>query len=471
MSTVATSPAHLLQLLRPYLGVSEDGGLVVTDPKGLRSSGASILAWTAAFASDPATIQSAQWLTRAGAWELGIYSASIAPLYAARARGAYEGLSVPALNLRTQVFSSTRVALETAAEMRGAAVIFELARSEQTYTFQRPADYATSVLAGAMAAGWTGPVFIQGDHYQFVAKKYAVDAEGVTAEITRACTMAVDAGYRNIDIDASTLVDLGYQNVRDQQAENVRRSAEMAAHIRTIEPRGVSISIGGEIGEVGTNNSTVEELSAYLDGFDASFSRLAPGAQGLSKVSVQTGTSHGGVPLPGGGVAEVALDFDVLQRLGEVARSRGLAGAVQHGASTLPDELFHRFPEVGTAEVHLATGFQNLLLDHSAFPSALRAEMIAWLHEHAADEAKPGDTEEQFIYRTRKKALGPLKRQLWDLARMPEILQAQRERFHTLFSQLGVGGSRSLVEQQIQRPEDPPPPPPAELLAARREVV
>ena len=81
-------------------------------------------------------------------------------------------------------------------------MILELARSEQTYTFQRPVDYATAVLAGAIAAGWQGPVFLQGDHYQFNAKKYAADPEAMTEEIRRACRLAIDAGYRNIDIDS-----------------------------------------------------------------------------------------------------------------------------------------------------------------------------------------------------------------------------------------------------------------------------
>ena len=72
---------------------------------------------------------------------------------------------------------------ETAAAADVGAVILELARSEQTYTFQRPVDYATSVLAGAVAAGWRGPVFIQGDHYQFNAKKYAAKTEAMTEEI------------------------------------------------------------------------------------------------------------------------------------------------------------------------------------------------------------------------------------------------------------------------------------------------
>ena len=180
---------------------------------------------------------------------------------------------------------------------------------------------------------------------------------------------------------------------------------------------------------------------------------------------MQTGTSHGGVPLPGGGVAEVALDFSVLNDLGELARARGLAGAVQHGASTLPDDLFHRFPEVGAAEIHLATGFQNILLDHPALDANLRTEITAWLRANAADEAKPGDTDEQFFYRTRKKALGPFKQALWEAAGTLEILATQRAKFESLFSQLGVRGSRALVERYVTEKSDPLPPAPANLLS------
>jgi fructose/tagatose bisphosphate aldolase len=468
MTTIASSPHELLAALRPSLSLAPDGTLTITDATSMRRDGAAIIAWSAAFSADEATVKSAQWLARSAAAASGIYSASAAPLYAARAAGAYEGLSVPAINLRAQVFDMARTALECASGMDGAALIFELARSEQTYTFQRPVDYATSIYAAAIAAGWHGPLFIQGDHYQFVAKKYAADPDAVAAEIARACRLAVDAGYRNIDIDASTLVDLSHPAVVAQQRVNVERSAEAAALIRSIEPAGVQISIGGEIGEVGTNNSTEEELTAYLDGFDAELARLHPGARGLSKVSVQTGTSHGGIPLPGGGVAEVALDFGVLERLGALARARGLAGVVQHGASTLPESLFHRFPEVGTAEVHLATGFQNTLYDHPAFPSELRAEITAWLKANAADEAKPGDSEEQFIYRTRKKALGPFKRQLWEVASKAEILDTQRARFHSLFTQLGVTGTRALVTKWVPELPDPLPAAPSELISAAR---
>jgi fructose/tagatose bisphosphate aldolase len=368
----------------------------------------------------------------------------------ARGRGEVHGFTVPAINLRAQTFDMARTVFETAQSADVGAVIFEIARSEQTYTFQRPIDFATSVLAGAIAANWHGPVFIQGDHYQFNAKKYAADPEAMTEEIRKACRLAIDAGYHNIDIDSSTLVDLSKPTIDEQQHENYTRAAELTALIRQIESDGVTVSVGGEIGEVGHQNSTVEDLRAYLDGYGAELERRAPGAIGISKVSVQTGTSHGGVPLPDGSMAQVKLDFEVLRELGEIARSYGLAGAVQHGASTLPDELFHRFPAVETAEIHLATGFQNLLYEHPAFPKELHERIRDWCFENAADERKPDQTDEQFVYTTRKKAIGPFKRELWDLEAKDEILAAQRRKFAFLFTELGVNGSREMVEAYIR---------------------
>jgi fructose/tagatose bisphosphate aldolase len=449
MSHVATSPGDLLDALSGAAHL--DGDLVLIDDEAaFRDRGIRDLAWTAAFSTDEPTIATAQWIVWEASQALGARSASIHELYMARGRGEVSGFTVPAINLRAQTFDMARTVYETAMAADVWAVILELARSEQTYTFQRPIDYSTSVLAGAIAAGWRGPVFIQGDHYQFNAKKYAADPEAMTEEIRRACRLAVEAGYRNIDIDSSTLVDLSKPNADEEQRENYLRAAELTALIRTLEADGVAVSVGGEIGEVGTQNSTVAELRAYLDGYRRELDGRMPGAVGISKVSVQTGTSHGGVPLPDGGVAEVKLDFEVLRELGEVARTEyGLAGAVQHGASTLPDELFHHFPAVETAEIHLATGFQNALYEHPAFPAALHREIEAWCFSNTADERKSGQTDQQFVYTTRKKAIGPFKRQLWDLESKDEILASQRRKIAFLFTELGVNGSREMVGAYI----------------------
>ena len=465
MPHVATSPADLLQTIRPAAHLADDR-IVVDDETAFRSTTIRDLAWTAAFSTDEATTQAAQWLIWEASQELGAPSASIHDLYTARARGEVSGFTVPAINLRAQTFDMARTIFETAMSADVGTVILEIARSEQTYTFQRPVDFATSALAGAIAAGWRQPVFLQGDHYQFNAQKYAADPESMTEEIRRACRLAIDAGYRNIDIDSSTLVDLSKPNADEEQRENYVRAAELTALIRSLETDGVTVSVGGEIGEVGSQNSNVGELRAYLDGYRRELDTRAPGAIGVSKVSVQTGTSHGGIPLPDGGVAEVKLDFEVLKELGAIARQYGAAGAVQHGASTLPEELFHRFPAVETAEIHLATGFQNALYEHPAFPEVLHREIEAWCFANAAAERKPEMTDQQFVYTTRKKAIGPFKRQLWDVDTKDEILAAQRRKVGFLFTELGVNGSCDMVAAYIRPVETHRP-----LPDALREAV
>jgi fructose/tagatose bisphosphate aldolase len=298
-----------------------------------------------------------------------------------------------------------------------------------------------------MREGWRTPVFLQGDHFQFNATKWAADADAELQGLRDLTREAVEAGFLNIDIDSSTLVDLSQPTVAEQQRVNAENTAELTRLIRDLQPPGVTVSIGGEIGEVGKANSTEEELRAYMDGYRRA---LGEEIEGISKVSVQTGTTHGGVPMPDGSVAEVKIDFDTLHRLSTVAREEfGLAGCVQHGASTLPEEAFHHFPVHGTAEIHLATGFQNILFDSDGLPAELRAEMMEWCGVNAADERKAGETDEQFLYKTRKKALGPFKRELWELPTLDAILADQAKKIGFLYRELGVVGSRGMVDRYI----------------------
>jgi fructose/tagatose bisphosphate aldolase len=447
---VAASVGELILYLDGIAHVEGDR-LVIDDEPAFRGKGIKDVVWSATFSEDEAVIEAARWIVWEASQELGCPSASIHDLYMARGRGEFGGWTQPAINLRTQVFDMVAAGCRAAMELDAGSPIWELARSEQAYTFQRPGEYITGVLAGAIHAGWRGPVFVQGDHYQWNAKNYAKDPEAVTGALHEATLNALSVGYGNIDIDSSTLVDLAHETLDDQQRENYTRAAELAALIRSNEE--LPISIGGEIGEVGKSNSTPAELRAYLDGFTREFrARAGAEAPGLSKVSVQTGTSHGGVPTADGKVAEVKLDFEVLRELGEVARTYGLAGAVQHGASTLPDELFHRFPAVETAEIHLATGFQNALYEHPAFPAELYGKVEDFCFAECDDERSEGQTDAQFVYKTRKKALGPIKRELWELPTKDAIIADQQAKMRFLFEQLGVAGNRATVERYVSAP-------------------
>ncbi|MFI5254725.1 MAG: class II fructose-bisphosphate aldolase [Candidatus Limnocylindrales bacterium] len=463
--TVAASAAELVHAI--VGSVHLDGErLVIADEARFRKRTIRDLAWTATFSADPGAVDAARWMVWEAAIALGCPSASIHELYMARGRGEVGGFTVPAINLRTQTFDMAATTFRAAAARDVGTVILELARSEQEYTFQRPGEFLTNVLAGAIAAGWRGPVFVQGDHFQFNAAKYAADPETTTEGVRKLAREALAVGYGQIDIDSSTLVDLSLPSVDEQQRTNYQRAAELSALIRANEPAGLTVGIGGEIGEVGKENSNEAELRTYLDGYRTELDRLSgPSAIGLSKVSVQTGTSHGGIPLAGGGVAAVKLDFGTLERLSAVCREYGLAGAVQHGASTLPDELFHRFPPTECAEIHLATGFQNLLYEHPAFPAELHAEIEAWCSANSAAERRAGESETQFLYKTRKKALGPFKRQIWELPTKDEILAAQEAKISYLMEQLAVSGTTAMVARYV-RPAHLPRPLPESLRTA-----
>src|SRR5262249_58825160 len=94
---------------------------------------------------------------------------------------------------------------------------------------------------------------------------------------------------------AWTLVDRDRPTLAEQQEVNVTLAADFAEFIRKHEPQGTTISVGGEIGEVGGKNSDVHELHAYMNGFSRKLKERGANLIGLSKISMQTGTAHGGV--------------------------------------------------------------------------------------------------------------------------------------------------------------------------------
>ena len=416
------------------------------------------LIYTVVFSPDPATSEAAGFLIRRGAAALGIMQASIQSLYEAMGRKELDGFTVPAINIRGITYDVAQAVFRGAIKGNVGPLLFEIARSEIGYTKQRPLEYTCAVLAAAVKSGWRGPVFLQGDHFQINAKKFAADAEKETQTVKDLIREAIVAGFYNIDIDTSTLVDLSQPTVKDQQRTNFTLAAELTTMIRDLEPEGITVSVGGEIGEVGGKNSTVDELQVFMDGYLEELKKRGDAFKGISKISVQTGTTHGGVPLADGTVAKVKIDFDVLQKLSETSRAQyGLSGAVQHGASTLPDEAFDRFPATGTAEIHLATGFQNMIYDSKSFPAKLRAKIYDHLKAEMKGEWKEKDTEEQFIYKTRKKGFGPFKLELWHLpADVRDKICAELERqFAFLFDKLKVNGTRPVLDQFI-KPVDVP---------------
>ncbi|MBI2036036.1 class II fructose-bisphosphate aldolase [Candidatus Microgenomates bacterium] len=399
------------------------------------------LIYTAVFSSNNNEKQQARLIIRKKAQQLGIFTASINNLYRAIGRGALRqngtGFTVAAINIRTLTYDTARLIFRLMTEQAIGAVIFEIARSEIGYTDQSPDEYAVSILAAAVKENYQGPVFLQGDHFQ-------VNEIEQTKNLIK---QALNAGFYNIDIDASVLVNLSLPDLDAQQRQNYETTAELTQYVRQQQLQGVTVSIGGEIGHIGGKNSTVADFEAFMKGYTALVKD-----NGISKISVQTGTTHGGVPLPAGMLIPITPDFTILHDIGLVARKKyGLGGAVQHGASTLPIEHFPKFVEAQTLEIHLATGWQNIVFE--TMPQSLREEIYQWLFDNQKADWQEGWSKEQFIYKTRKKTLGPFKKKLWNLTDEEKrpMLQNLTQRFTDIFENLGLFNTKNTVAKYIHQ--------------------
>lgn len=449
---------HLYRHFSDILKVDQEG-LTLLDKSRFIEEALDSLVYQAVFNPDKKVKGTARWLLKKAACELKAIPSSIQNLYEAMGNQKEGGYTVPAINIRGLTYEVARAIVRAAKKNHSGTFIFEIAKSEIGYTKQSPSEFAVVILAAVMRERYEGPVFIQGDHFQANAKKYLEDPKEEVAGLKTLIKEAIEAGFYNIDIDSSTLVDLNKPAIKEQQRVNFELAAELSNYIRSLEPKGVTISIGGEIGEVGGKNSTVEELEVYMDNYlDVLINRYHR-KTGISKISIQTGTSHGGIPLADGTIAKVKLDFETLKSLSKIAREKyHISGAVQHGASTLPDEAFDRFPDTGTSEIHLATGFQNLMYDHPKFPPALKEEIYQYLRTNLSEEKKPNETDEQFIYKTRKKGFGFFKKQI---ANLPEeakekIGKALEDKFDFLFKKLKSIDTYDQVKKIIPLVTVPP---------------
>ncbi len=98
-----------------------------------------------------------------------------------------------------------------------------------------------------------------------------------------------------------------------------------------------------------------------------------------------------------------------------------------------------------------------MIYDSAAFPEDLRKMIYDYIRTDLIDEKKAKDTDEQFIYTTRKKGFGPYKKQMWELPAelRRAISDSLEEKIRFLFSKLEVIGTAEIVQKYI-KPVDVP---------------
>ena len=406
------------------------------------------LAWTAAFGGDAELRGTARWIIRSLAAAAGIRPASIHDLYMAMGRGEAGGFTVPAINVRAMAYDTARAVVRSAKNLDAGAFIFEIARSEIGYTEQRPHEYAAIVLAAALREGFSGPIFIQGDHVQTNAKKYNSPERDKELETLRALIKEeIAAGFYNIDIDTSTLVDLDEADARRAAGSQRHRSRptsrpSSAKH----EPQGVTVSVGGEIGEVGGKNSDVHELHAYMDGFNRKLKER--GARPGRPQQDQRPDRHRARRLRQRrrhGADRRRRSISRRSRSCRAWRARSTAWPAPSSTARRRCRRRRSTRSRASAPARSTSPPTSRTWSTSTRSSRpiSRPRCTPGFARTRTEERKPKDTEEQFIYKARKKALGPFKRRMWgiDDAARPAIGQSLEERFTFLMRQLKIDGT------------------------------
>ena len=468
-------------ILSPAIEFISDEEIKIINEKELRGNIIDKLVYEATFNSNKDVVDFCRFLIKLIAEKKGIVLASIHNYYKQKAKD-QKKITIPAINIRGMSYNTAQAVIESAKNKNTNAFILEIAKSEIKYTNQRPAEYVTSILAAAIKKDYQGLLFLQGDHFQISAEKYKENPDQEREEVKELIKEAITAGFYQIDLDMSTLVDWSKQDYDSQQKTNYEETANLTAYVRDLEKelglakKGIIISLGGEIGEIGKGikgrNSTVEDLRAFMNGYLKEITKKSKekGCQleGIVKIAIQTGTCHGGIRDEKGNIVkEVKLSFNALAEVGKAAREEyNLAGIVQHGASTLDPHYFGIFAgypnslggseiseelltksnaeilsENPVAEVHLATAYQDTIFDHPVFPEELAKEIKKWVLENYPP--KQGEDPEKAYKGNRKRAWGPFKLQVWNLP--PNVQKEIQETLVNQFSEdvfknLGVQG-------------------------------
>lgn len=420
-----------------------DSDVSITDEAKLKETVIDYLLGTALYCNEEELKKRAEHIIHLVTSALHITSSSTTTLYQAFQKGEVSGFTVPAINLRIMPYEVACTIFSLMQKHNIGIVIFELARSEMGYSQQTPSDLALIVMSAAVKTGYSGAIFIQGDHYQVDKETFSTDAVGELNKLKQLIIDSIKAQLYNIDIDASTIVDLSQETIEKQQEQNSIVTSELTNFIRMHQPEGVDIMVGGEIGHIGDKNSNKEDMDAFMHQY---LPKLY--GKGIGKLSIQTGTEHGGSVDASGKVQEMAVDMNLIKELGDHARSvYSLAGVVQHGASTLPKSLFSEFPNHQAVEIHLSTGIQNIVFD--SLPESVRNTIYSWLTLNCDKDRKAEWTDEQFFYKTRKKSLAAFKKQLWELspAEKEPILKNVSAYLEELFLSLGMKDTKSIIEK------------------------
>jgi fructose-bisphosphate aldolase, class II len=339
-----------------------------------------------------------------------------------------------------------------AAQDTDSAVFMELARSESDlrggYTGMTPQLFAEKMQAAAQATGcsvWA----LHADHIT-IKKGDAAEIDG-TKQLIDA---QIKAGYTSFAIDASHLFNFEGKTVREELAENIRVTTDLARHIRSrMNTKEFGLEV--EVGEIGRKDGTGLILTKPAEAVEF-IKALNENGVFPNVLAIANGSTHGHTyDANGNVVAQLSIDIPQTQAIAKALRDNHLAvGIAQHGITGTPRDLINlHFPKGDIIKGNVGTFWQDVVFEIlKVYEPALYKNIQEWTLEKYRP-LNPGKKDHQVFDGNCKFAIKEFFKDIYSVDE--ETNRAIRARAYAeslvFFRAFGAFGSASLVRTSAGR--------------------
>ncbi|MFH1588240.1 MAG: class II fructose-bisphosphate aldolase [Candidatus Diapherotrites archaeon] len=296
-----------------------------------------------------------------------------------------------------------------AAKEMNAAVIMELAKSECNleygYTGMTPSMYAFQTMELAKETEWD----IWALHADHIGVKKGTPEE--LKEIKRLIQAQIDAGFTSFAIDASHLFNEKGKNPREELAENIRCTIELAKFIESKKGKN-NFGLEVEVGEIGKKDEHGRVLTMPEEAVEFIAALKEAGIEPHA-LAIANGSVHGntydanGKPMPQSSI-DIPQTIKVAEALAGIGSKVRIA---QHGITGTPLEFIEKyFPKKSIIKGNVGTEWQNVVWKVlKKKEPMLWKEINFWIQDNYSEEAKKKgiNSKEQLMGTYSKNAFKP----------------------------------------------------------------
>ncbi len=340
-----------------------------------------------------------------------------------------------------------------AAKDTDSAVFMELARSECDlkggYTGMTPQVFSDKMNAAAKATEFDAWA-LHADHIT-IKKGDAAEIE----QTKQLIDAQIRAGYTSFAIDASHLFNFEGKTVREELAENIRVTTDLAQYIKS-RMKDNEFGLEVEVGEIGRKDGQGLVLTRPEEAVE--FIRaLKENHVHPQVLAIANGSTHGHTYDENGNVVEqLSIDIPQTKAIAAALRDNKLnVGIAQHGITGTPRELINlHFPKGDIIKGNIGTFWQDVVFDTlKVYEPALYKDIQNWTLEKYRP-LNPGKKDRQIFDGNCKFAIKEFFRDIYAVDEETEkAIQAMAYAESLVFFRaFGSYGSASLVRKKMASP-------------------